>query len=249
MLGYNTYYEKSERIFYANALMDNGANVLYETPKGQTALHYARLSNNSDLLKRIMKQGVDINSQNKKGQSPFFYIVYTSSSTSPRVEKALRTFKILGADINLQEVDDMTPLMEAVWYEREDLVRVLIDLGVDLEVRNFFGSALAWTVVKDHNNIEIAKMLLDKGVTTKMQSTSSSIIYMASSYDMKRLILSYNKGHYQYYDADKEKAYYQCVRKLKSENHSHAGAEFYVNYCWDKVYKTPDRHFSFGHRK
>ncbi|MBQ9578333.1 MAG: ankyrin repeat domain-containing protein, partial [Ottowia sp.] len=133
-------------------LLDKGASVNATTLNGQTALSIALDRGNINVAEILLARGADPN-------ACFLLTLWHGR---------LDTAKLLlahGADINHKTESDAekrTPLMYAAYYDREDLIAFLLDHGANVNDINQDGeTALSFAVAE--NNINMAKILLDKG--------------------------------------------------------------------------------------
>jgi ankyrin repeat protein len=85
-----------------------------------------------------------------------------------------------GADINIRDANDITPLIAAIVNNRVDVARLLIDRGADIHASDWYGRTPLWAAVETRNmdldnasfdnsidrapHLELIKILLAKGV-------------------------------------------------------------------------------------
>ena len=123
-----------------------------------TASHGGRLKE----VKRLLGEGVDVNTRGKSGQTALVMAAMNGHAN---------TVKLLlgnGADINatwpetfVPDIPGGTALMHAAKNGHIEVVRLLLDNGADINA-NFFGStALKYSAMNGH--VEVVKFLLDKG--------------------------------------------------------------------------------------
>ncbi|KAJ5806582.1 uncharacterized protein N7503_004184 [Penicillium pulvis] len=113
-------------------LLDNGANPLQPDKNGDTALHHFSTSPilNKDLFERFMISGVDINAQNKSGETPLFSLVKENDgglgqgTAQTDEDSSFEFFLESGADVFSRSNDGST------------LLHVIA--GIELEARRMF---------------------------------------------------------------------------------------------------------------
>jgi ankyrin repeat protein len=127
------------------ALVTYGANVnAAEKWQGQTPLMYAAIQNNADAVRLLAEVGADINARSKPLVFPDFI------------------FKTAGMIYVVPPVGSWTPLMYAARDGAIDAVRVLADMGANLNLVDPDGTtALTLAIVNGHFDTAVA--LLDKG--------------------------------------------------------------------------------------
>ena len=136
-------------------LIKNGAN-----PDGAPGIHNglwtALRYENEALLRVLLEGGADVNIERGKGDTPF-RVVCTRGL--PYFAKILIE---AGADYNFKEKSlGKTPLRAAAHFGRTEMVQLLLDLGLDPDVRDDWG----WTPLHVAINPETAKVLIDGGAS------------------------------------------------------------------------------------
>ena len=71
---------------------------------GYTALHYATMFNRTDVIKRLVDVGADVNRQNRYEDTPLHWAARHNNT------EAVRLLLDNGADINLKNRTNKTPL-------------------------------------------------------------------------------------------------------------------------------------------
>ncbi len=139
-----------------------------------------------DVIKKLLAEGVDINSQNSKGWSALMY-----ASKYSNTESSLETVKLLidsRADLNLKDNDGWTALLFASRYSNTtsslETVKLLIDSGADLNLQNSKG----WTALiaasrysNTESSVETVKLLIDSGADSNLQNITGYTALMLAS--------------------------------------------------------------------
>jgi ankyrin repeat protein len=86
--------------------------------------------NSLDVLKILIRKGVDVNYQNEKKETP---LIIACSSGSKNVVKFLLE---KGANVNKQGYGNDTPLLKAIHNGDFQVVKILIEHGADLKLEN-----------------------------------------------------------------------------------------------------------------
>jgi len=143
----------SGKINMVSWLIKNGAN-----PDGAPGIHnglWTALRNENEALLRVLLEGgADVNIERGKGDTPF-RVVCTRGL--PYFAKILIE---AGANYNFKEKSlGKTSLRAAAHFGRTEMVQLLLDLGLDPDVRDDWG----WTPLHVAINPETAKALIDGG--------------------------------------------------------------------------------------
>ena len=143
----------SGKIEMVSWLIKNGAN-----PDGAPEIHnglWTALGNQNEALLRVLLEGgADVNIERGKGDTPF-RVVCTRGL--PYFAKILIE---AGANYNFKEKSlGKTSLRAAAHFGRTEMVQLLLDLGLDPDVRDDWG----WTPLHVAINPETAKALIDGG--------------------------------------------------------------------------------------
>ena len=120
-------------------------------------LYDAVSGNRISEIEQLLKQGADVNAQNKNGWTPLRMAVNKGF---------LEIVKLLiknGADVNAKDEDGCTPLHEAIGEGCYDIAKLLIENGADVNAKVFDG----WTplhLAALWDKIDIVKVLIENGV-------------------------------------------------------------------------------------
>ncbi|CAH0549306.1 unnamed protein product [Brassicogethes aeneus] len=120
------------------------------------ALHLSVFNNSVDITKLLIRNGVNINKNNRYGVSALS--LATINGNLEIVKDLVRNH----ADINAQDIDGLSPLMFAVDNNHTETAEYLINQGADVNLRDskYTGTALHFAAAT--GNVEIAKVLLSK---------------------------------------------------------------------------------------
>jgi uncharacterized protein len=104
-------------------LLAHGAAVNAEDADGDTALHGAALTGNTEIMKRLLEKGADPNVKNKQGGTPLMWAAVYGH------QDAARLLLSRGADASLKDNDGITAAEWAVRNKRDNIVLLLRDKG------------------------------------------------------------------------------------------------------------------------
>ena len=89
-------------------MLTEGMPVDVSDVDGWTALHHATWHNQTDVIKRLLHEGADVNRHNGYFQETPLHFAARDSNTG-----AVRLLLDNGPDINVKNIDNLTPLDEA----------------------------------------------------------------------------------------------------------------------------------------
>lgn len=131
--------------------------------EGETALHLAiRTSRDNDLYEALLQSGAPQNAvntcENNDGSSPLLLACMC------RRGRQLCTLLLRqGADVNLANRYGETPLMDAVRGEEEDLCKLFLQHGAEVNTREVRHGLTPLTIAVEKRNMTICEILLDSG--------------------------------------------------------------------------------------
>ncbi|MCC5791356.1 MAG: ankyrin repeat domain-containing protein [Legionellaceae bacterium] len=133
-----------------------GAYLDARNDQGLSALHVAVLNQDSETLQRLIQQGINLNIQDKYGNTPIITALecwYSKDKTE--THKAMVDLLLAQPiALDIKDKDEDTPLIIAVKHQDEDMVRRLVDKGADLEVFDAsMKTALFWAAEKGLDTI------------------------------------------------------------------------------------------------
>jgi ankyrin repeat protein len=154
-------------------LLQHGAdpNALSEN---QTALmraywNVAHGCTNRDVL---LHAGADINARDEQGATPFTTLMTRCMPQSHRLS-LMRKMIRYGPDINVQDQDGKTVLMEAARFGETAVARFLLQHGANVNVHDNEGrTALMFAASEGHTRM--VRLLVDKGANTTVCATDGS---------------------------------------------------------------------------
>ena len=120
---------------------------------GHTALMRAALNGDTETVRDLIHEGVDINQRDDNGRTALMFAV---------VNRHYETMKVLleyGADVNAKSSQGGTALMGAALAGDLRIVQALLDKGADLHARLLETNESAETLATSHGYAEIARLL------------------------------------------------------------------------------------------
>jgi receptor-interacting serine/threonine-protein kinase 4 len=112
-------------------LLDHGANPSAVDCEGRAPLHEG-FERNTVILQKLIKAGADLNPREMpEGLTPLYFEAWLGR------EDAVRILLEAGADPSIQTETGETILQQAIDRSRTKVVQLLLDAGVDVNVRDF----------------------------------------------------------------------------------------------------------------
>ena len=129
------------------------AERLAQVYEGDTALHAAAFSYDTEMAAELVPRGADIRARNRRGAEPLHAAVMGvpgSAHWNPRQQRAVILYLIeAGADPDATAAGGVTPLHRAVRNRCSAAVEALLRAGADRHLQNDSGSTAAdlarWT--------------------------------------------------------------------------------------------------------
>lgn len=177
----------------------------YVAAEGLTELHAAIMSHETVKAKHLIKTGSDINTPNKKKQTPIF----TACSHRKNGTDLVKNLFESGAKIDVVDANGQTPLHMAVAADNYENVKFLIEKGSDILARDKF----------QHDPLSFASMLnispklhnyLIKNTTVQLRKRIATI----KDQQYQKILLTYlNMIHKNYHE--NPKTYTTLVSQLR----------------------------------
>ncbi|MEW6737588.1 MAG: ankyrin repeat domain-containing protein [Acidobacteriota bacterium] len=157
-----------------HTLLQSDVDVNAKSKDGNTALMGAALNNRVDVIKVLLENGADIHLEDKYGNTALAYAVNNNSleavemllNKGAKVDVKDNVIKSTSGNPNppSTDTDDQPIIITAASNGQKQIVKALIDKGVDVKVRNKIGkTALSIATEKEYK--EIVKLLRAAGAT------------------------------------------------------------------------------------
>lgn len=178
-------------------LIDNGAEVNLKGSRNSTALVFAVANANRNAALLLLEHDADPNCH---GYLPERLIIWCIKYSLSDVAIALIKH---GASIEHQKglmvrgTLEESPFLMAVFYNRKDVVKAMIEAGVDMNYPLFPYDSSALLLALKRHNLEIAHMLIDKKIQLEIKDASgqTALMYVFRNWNIrqentKKIILS-----------------------------------------------------------
>lgn len=120
-----------------------------------------------DIISYLMRQGFDLNQSDENGVTAVF--AAATSNVHPEILKELYN---RGANINSRSKEGMTPIMFAIYFKNIGMIKTLLDLGADLDIKDNTGLK-AIDYARQSNSFDIINILLKKIRSNKQENRGS----------------------------------------------------------------------------
>lgn len=173
---------RAGRTEVARVLLQNGADHSITDKDGKTALLHAIDMARTEMVTMLQEFGANPRKQGTKEVSA------TETAIRQGRTEALEPLLAKGG-INQKNAAGMTPLMIAVRADRKDMVRLLLEKGADINVKDYAGKTAFFYSIHKKVRTPIFDMLLEKGaeyditdnsgMTSLMQAVQSGNVEIA----------------------------------------------------------------------
>ncbi|MFH1254659.1 MAG: ankyrin repeat domain-containing protein [bacterium] len=119
--------------------------------KGQTPLHLAIDSKDTEIIVMLLGAGSNINEQDNNGNTPLFSACWIGT------EKTVKMLIDAGANVNMQNYKGHTPLHVTVWNDRRNTLEAFLRAGADFNISDKNGNSPLNDAIQ-HRHPEIAKI-------------------------------------------------------------------------------------------
>ena len=141
---------------------------------GEAALHRAVTSNHYSDIQALIEAGIDINTQDKDGNTPLYWTVNIDT---------IRTLIVAGANVNHQGKDGNTPLH---WAATMEIAQAFLDAGANAHARNHYEETPLHTV----RSVEVAQVLIAAGADVHAQDEDGNTpLHWAATMEIAQALL------------------------------------------------------------
>lgn len=144
-------------------LLDHGANIFVRSNDGSTLLHEMfkvnRYASHLEVMEFLLDSGASVNARDYRGRVPVHHLRDTD-------ERTLKFILTHGFEIDVQDNDGKTPLINAIRSRNLELVKFLVEHGSNVNNKNVHGEV--WCKTPLHwayrcESVKILRFLLKNG--------------------------------------------------------------------------------------
>ncbi|KAH9057186.1 ankyrin repeat-containing domain protein [Lactarius vividus] len=179
-------YYLPDRLDFVQLLTEHGADVNARGKDHKTALHLASRSLNFEAMRVLLDCGANVNAEDRFGQTPMHGVL---ENTLYRFNGNFDVAKLLverGADVNTQNKRRATLLHIAASKLNLESVRVLLDLGASVDMKDSQGQTPLHKVLlsKHHrkDRVGIARLLIERGADVNARDENNEAPLHLASY-------------------------------------------------------------------
>lgn len=181
-----------------------------------TLLRDAESKGNQNIVKKLIKAGVNSDIPLKNGVRPIINAIKEDDT-----EKVRLLIKA-GTELDFKDDYGLTPLIYAVNYGNSTMVSMILDQGVNIDERNKKGWP-ALIFAAENGNSEMVSILIKKGayVNTMCYDGKSVLYYAEMSEDQKTIDIlkqaGANHDNWNYYFAAAQYGYVEKIKELQAK--------------------------------
>lgn len=187
-----------------------------DNPNGTTALQIAVHSNESDVVKYLLLHKADVSSKNKINKDIVLYAL-KNGTQNDIVEELLKA----GAQVNVSDSQDNTPLSLAIEQQNADLFDILAQNGADLKGLTDNGQTMLFYAYENKVPNSIIDRLIKIGIDVNQKDNAGNVLLVNAlanaDNEMVKILLS-NGADVNEINSKKESAVtYALANKLDDE--------------------------------
>ncbi len=176
-----------DNIEIAKFLIESGASLDIGHSPIEKAVSQGKLS----FLDLFVGLGIDINKRDSNGNALMHYV---DENNNPI--KIIQWLLDRGANLNVRDDYEQTPLHLATRYERDEVAKALLDRGANLNVQDDFGFTPLHYAARNCN-YEIVKVLLELGADANIKDNKNKKPFRyATDSELIKLLKSYTASWY-----------------------------------------------------
>ncbi|KAJ3093545.1 Ankyrin repeat and SOCS box protein 3 [Physocladia obscura] len=166
---------QTDNIEMLTLFVDFGYSIASRTPKSWTLLHIAASYGCFKICQYLINGGCDVNATTADGFTP----IYIAAISDRHTDEIAQLFIMHNCNLDLEPNSEYTLLHAAISHEKVDLVRLLLEAGIDVNKVSYKRQTV-WHVAAHHGNLQILNLLAASNFT-KFDATSDTLESASSS--------------------------------------------------------------------
>ncbi len=181
------YYAQAGSVPAIKFLVRRGADINMVDHIGRTPIFHAVSFNRQEAVKTLLNLGADMNAVITPGKKVRYDTINIYPGATPvSLAIQLQYFNLAelliqrGGNCDTPDTKGMTPLMHAVSGDSEDIVKLIINKGADVNAREIRGKRTALVLAIYAGKIDMAKLLLSKGADIHTKDKDGDGVILAA---------------------------------------------------------------------
>jgi ankyrin repeat protein len=192
-------YSEGDGIRVVRLLLERGAEVDAQDEDNISPLHLASYHGRVEIVRALLDGSATTSLKGNQGWTPLHVVAEGGDYNSRDDNDAIVAQLLLerGADVNVPDDDNQTPLHLACYFGRVKVVQVLINAGANVDMKNDQGQSPLHVVSggaydSQEDGISVARLLVKHGADVNAQDNNHATpSYFASHYGRPMLLLYY----------------------------------------------------------
>jgi ankyrin repeat protein len=177
-----------KNLVFITLLLKAGSDVSSSNHLGKAPLHQAVETGSTAIVEYLLSRGADLQAKDQGGSTPFHGVT----------TQAMTVF-LLGRGAGLQQGDKTaaTPLHHAVYYQRLDAVKALLEAGAGTERLDVHGESPLHKAVYGNPALDqaIAQLLIRYGANPNLKSNAGETPYLLAKKRGNRPMMEFFRGY------------------------------------------------------
>ncbi|KAM0511528.1 hypothetical protein ACHAPE_009781 [Trichoderma viride] len=169
------------RLDAVKLFIERGVDVNLADKKGRTALHWAAVRDNFEMVQYLLKQGASLEIRDDEGYTPALYAAMNG------IKSIVETLLDHGADLEYADQRGRTMLSWAASSGCERTTQLLLDRGASIETVDKEGRTPLF-LAADVNHVKTVKVLIDRGANVNCTDGELSPLLFAAGHGNSQMV-------------------------------------------------------------
>jgi len=153
--------------------------ILFLQGCATTPIRSSIKSGNLPEINQLIRNGANINEVGSDGSTPLMYSIWHSKHEIWNKSKRAEVSKYLiesGADVKVKDGNKYDALLYAVDYRQNELIKILLDKGADIESTDYAGMTPLAKAVWQTSDVDSVKLLIKMGANVNAKNDEGQTI-------------------------------------------------------------------------